>query len=239
MKTRFQNSPFKCNLQRYTTDGTGTGTVTFHVQSDKRKPYEPKTNRFDFDPTSPMVELIYTDNTAGAFVAHGSGWGRAMPVDVFLCRRARVDIQVVDADTGEAVNALGFGYSVSETREKKIRGRSKLTEVECYRGTTKGCPQDAENHLCGASDAGNNGASNGASHGASNDASHDASNDDSNPEEGDEAAAVAEAEAEAPDDDDDGSRPLDVFHEMYANSQGGEYAVRVWCDEDTMSEWRG
>ena len=181
------------------TDGV-PGTVTFHVQSDKRKPYEAKTNRFDFDPTSPMVELIYTDNTAGQFVAHGSGWGQAVPVNVYLCRRTRIDIQVVDGDTGEPVNALGFGYSVSEMQKKKIRGRSKVVEVELYQGIT-------ERSLAATS-------------------AEEEDTDSSRSAAGRKATGECHAHPDA-----------HTFHSMYADSRGGEYAVRVWSDEASMPDW--
>jgi hypothetical protein len=205
------------------TDGTGTATVTIHVHSDKRKPYESRTNRFEFDPASPMVELIYTDNTAGAFVAHGSGWGQAVPVDVFLCRCARINIQVVDADTGEEVNAAGFGYEVSEIRINTARGRSTWTEVVCYRGTSKdsragnGNKTPTEMEMEAATDM---------------------------------EAAAAYTKAVATDNGSSAMErigasyglvrpdcPPDAFHGMYANAQGGEYAARVWCDERSMPEW--
>ena len=135
-----------------------------------------------------------------------------MPVDVFVTRRPRVDLRVRDARTGRGVNAFGFHYSVSEMREETVLGRTSVTEVEIYRGRTKS-KRGTRVDLVGCEAAGG---------------------EEEDEEEEEEREEEGEEEEREEDDEDQGEGLAAPFDAMYVSSQGGEYAVRVWSDDDAV-----
>lgn len=77
-----------------------------------------------------MVELIYTDNVRGRFVAHGAGTGAMVPMEVFVRRRPLIALRVAEEGTGADLTDSRVPFRVYRVTKRRLgrRFRHAVTE---------------------------------------------------------------------------------------------------------------
>lgn len=67
--------------------------------------YRPNANRYNVPAKAQSIELIYTDNTAGKFIAKGPGAGMYVPIEIYTRARPKLDIVVFDVVSNEDIGS--------------------------------------------------------------------------------------------------------------------------------------
>jgi hypothetical protein len=78
--------------------------ISFEVK-DPGPIYRPSPNRYNVSSSAQAIELIYTDNTAGKFIAKGPGSGMYVPIELYTRARPRMEILVFDVVSEEDVGS--------------------------------------------------------------------------------------------------------------------------------------
>eukprot|EP00899_Mesostigma_viride_P004770 jgi/Mesvir1/14294/Mv09720-RA.1 len=151
------------------------GRIPFTLVAPRPRVVTSRSNRFEYDADSLLVEDIYTDNTAHAFVGSGKGHGQYLPWDLFVRRRPRLRVQLAEIGQGgndvlpwgeagrflSLQNCVGFRYSF--VRGKRVRSRRSVGGPKSpgkRRDNSKASPARAKGK------ASKSGGDQGAAHGA-------------------------------------------------------------------------
>lgn len=82
--------------QGYAMSGPHMPACVFRVLPGGARYEQLSDNRYSVDSASPAVEDIYTDNTSMRFIGRGPGRSSYTPVEVYMRRRPRVQIRMID-----------------------------------------------------------------------------------------------------------------------------------------------
>lgn len=77
-----------------------------------------------------MVELIYTDNIRGAFVAHGAGKGAMVPLEIYVRRRPLICIRLQEESTRDDITDLAVPFRVYRVIKRRLGKRFKYAMTE-------------------------------------------------------------------------------------------------------------